>query len=115
MLEVSGVVDSRCQHYHVGVGNAWGSQVQKGLQQVTGVVIDGLNLQVLKDLRECTFHYPAILQHVGNARGTAKVIFEDVPLTVAIAHEVGSGNVAPDSTRRFQANASFLKACGRFD
>ena len=50
-----------------------------------------------KDPGESALHQVAVLQHIGDPGGHAQIVFEDVDLAVAIAHQIGSGDVAPDS------------------
>jgi hypothetical protein len=57
----------------------------------------------------------AVFQDVGDAGGTAHVVFEDVEGAVLIADEVGSGDVGPDATGRGKPFQLGAVGFGRFD
>ena len=54
-----------------------------------------------------------VFQHVGNAGGTAQIILQHVNLAVAMADQIGAGDVAPDPARRVQTRALRTKALRR--
>ena len=60
-------------------------------------------------------HDRTVLEHVGDAGGTAEIVFQDVDRPVRVAHQVGAGDVAPDTPRRVDADALGTVTLGRFD
>ena len=72
-------------------------------------------MQALKHLRKRALHQVAVFQHVGNAGRHAQIVFQDIDLAVAVAHQVGSGDVAPDPPRRIDARALGAVEGGRMD
>ena len=74
-------------------------------EQVARVVVDRADAAGLEDLREGALHHVAVLEHVGDAGRAAQVVLEHVDLAVAVAHQVGAGDVAPDALRRVQPDA----------
>ena len=72
-------------------------------------------LQTFEHLRKRALHQVAVLQHVGDAGGHAQIVFQHVDLAVAVAHQVGAGDVAPDAARRIDAHALRTVERGRAD
>ena len=70
-----------------------------------GIIVHRAHAQALEDLRESALHQVAVFQNVGDAGGHAQVVFQHVDLAVAVAHQVGAGDVAPDAARRIDADA----------
>ena len=99
----------------VGLRTAWRRDVLQHLQQLFGIIFDRQDRQAVEHLRKSALHHLAVFQHVRHARGTAQVVFEHVDLAVAIAHQVGARDVAPDTPRRIQPGARLEKALARLD
>ena len=75
----------------------------------------GAHAQSFEDLRKGPLHDAAVFENVGNSRGTAQVVLQDVHLAVAIAHQIGACDVAPDFLRRIEPDAFFSKRPRRLD
>src|SRR5207247_275797 len=71
--------------------------------------------EALENAWEDTLEHLAILQYIRDTRGHAQVVFEDVVLAVAVADQVGAGNVAPDSERRIETVALLAEGDGGGD
>ena len=80
-----------------------------------GIVVDRADPRRLEHLRERALHHLAVLEHVRHAGRAAQVVFEHVDLPVAVADQIGAGDVAPDAPRRVQADALLPEAAGRVD
>ena len=65
---------------------------------------------MLEQLRKRLLHELPVLQHVRHARRAAQIVFQHVELAVAVAHQVGARDVAPDAARRLEADALLAKA-----
>ena len=59
--------------------------------------------------RQHPCHRGPVLQHVGDPRGAAQIVFQDVNLPVAMPHQVGAGDVTPDAAGRIEAHALLAK------
>ena len=79
-------------------------------QQLLGIVLDRQDRQPVEDLRKRPLHHLAVFQHVRDARRAAQVVFEHVELAVAVAHQVGARDVAPDAARRLQPRARLAES-----
>ena len=85
------------------------------LQQLAGIVVDRAHAQAFEHLRESALHQVAVLEHVGDAGRHAQIVLEHVDLAVAVAHQIGAGDVAPDPPRRIDARALRAVERGRAD
>ncbi len=83
------------------------------LQQLFRIVLDRQDRQAVEDLRKGAFHDFTVFQHIGNAGRATEIVFQHVHLAVAVAHQVGAGDVAPDAARRLQPAAFFQQALAR--
>ena len=88
-----------------GVGRAARRDGFQHLEQAAGILVHRPHRKPFEDLREDALQHLAVFQHVGDARGHAQVVLQHVVLAVAVAHQVGAGDVAPDAPRRIQALA----------
>ena len=70
------------------------------LQQPIGVFVHRQNMRVPEDGRKRTFENLPIFEHVRHAGRAAHVVFEHVELAVAVADQIGAGDMRPDSSRR---------------
>ena len=68
-----------------------------------------------ENLMKSSFHDPAIFQHVRDPRGTAQIILENINLSIAVAHQVSAGDVAPHPLRRIEPDAGFPEGAGGAD
>ena len=62
-------------------------------------------------IREDALHRLAIFQHVGNAGGTARVVFEHEIIAIAIAHQIGAADVDVDIFRHIEVHELRPKMC----
>ena len=76
--------------------------VLQHLEQPLGIVFDRQDRQAVEDLRKRALHHLAVFEHVRHARRAAQIVFEHVELAVAVADQVGAGDVAPDAARRLR-------------
>ena len=68
-------------------------------------MIDGQHFGGLKSFGENARHDQPVLQHVGNAAGSANVIFQDVKLTgLGIADQIDPADMRKDSARNFHTH-----------
>ena len=72
-------------------------QVLQRVEQAAAVVVDRPDRQSLEQLRKRLLHQLPVLQHVRHAGGAAQIVFQHVDLAVAVAHQVGARDVAPDA------------------
>lgn len=86
--------------------------VLQGLQEMIAVVIDRPDLAIGEHLGEGMFQDVAVLQNVGDARGAAEIVLEHAELAVGVPHQVGTGHMGPDASRRPQALALLAVEAG---
>ena len=77
------------------------------LEQAARVFVHRAHRKPREYCREDGLEHLAILQDVRDAGRHAQVVLENVVAAVAVAHQVGPGDVAPDAPRRIQAVALF--------
>ena len=76
----------------------------KRLQQVAGVVFDRADAIAAEQIREKMHHGFAVFQHVGNAGGRARIVFQNHEIVFARADDVDTDNVAVDAARWIDAD-----------
>ena len=103
VLEVGAVRRARGPHDHGGIGVGGRRHGPQGVEQEPGVVVDRPYPVSGEQLGHESCHGDAVLEHVGDARGRADIVFEHSPAAVAAADEVATGNVAVDAARRTHA------------
>ena len=101
------------QHHDGRLARRGRGDVLQHLEQLLGIVLHRQDRQAVEHLREGPLHHLAVFQHVGDARGTAEVVFQHVDRAVGVAHQVGARDVAPDALGRLQAGAAVQKALAR--
>ena len=101
MLVVRRVVNPWRQYHDRWVGR-FRSQRLECVVKMDRIVDNRTHLCFREDLGEAALHHLAILQHVGHARRASQVVFQNVDCSVAVADQVCTRDVAPDSARRFQ-------------
>ena len=115
VLEVGRVVKARRQQGDARRMDPGVHQRLQRVEQAAAIVVDRPDAGPLEDLRKRLLHQLAVLQHVRHARGAAQVVFEHVEPAVAVADQVGAGDVAPDALGRIEADALPAKGRGRLD
>ena len=103
--QIRGIVDPWRQCHHFRLLAATGSHRFQHREEPAGIVVDPPNSQAFKHPRKSLLQNGPILQYVGNPRGDAQVIFENVKLAVSVTNEIRSIDVAPDATGRIKTNA----------
>ena len=91
VLEIGAVETTRCVQHHRGLLHPTGRT--QGLQKQGRVVLDRTHLVTPKQVWKQTHHQEAIAQHVGHARGHAKVVLQHVKITVGVANNVHASDV----------------------
>ncbi len=86
------------------VRRRWCDRLQH-LEQPAGIFGDRADREPLENRREDTLHHFAVLQHVGDAGRDPEVVLQDVIPAIAVADQVGPGDVAPDAPGRIQTLA----------
>ncbi len=97
MLEVRAVVRARSQHHDHRCGDAGGCDAREVFEQPVRVVLDGRDAVEGEQFGKQPHHHLAVFEHVGDARRHAQVVFEDVELALARAHDVDAGDVRVDA------------------
>src|SRR5262249_26050807 len=82
---------------------------------MTWIIANGTHIAAIENLRKRAFHDLAVFENVRNTRRAAQIIFQDVIFPVAVADQIGSGDVAPGPLRRLQSNASLAEGFCRED
>src|SRR5262245_47463504 len=72
-----------------------------------------MDLRCRKNLWKHALHHRAIFQHVRDPGWTAQVIFQDVNLTVAMAHQIRPSDMAPNAPGWIEPDALFPVCLGR--
>ena len=85
------------------------------LQQLFGIILDRHDREAVEQLRKGSFHDLPVLEDIRNTGRASQVVFQDVNRAIGVTDEVGSGNVAPDSPRRIQADALLEKVFAGMD
>jgi hypothetical protein len=112
---VSRIVDARRQQRDFGRVHRRGKERLQRRQQATRILIHRPNVRRFEDLRKRPLHDAAVFQDVRNARGTAQIVLQNIHLAVAIAHQIGAGDMAPNLLRRIESDAFFSKRARRLD
>ena len=74
-------------------GGARGATDLQRRQQLVGIVLDRRDAVAREQLREQPHHDLAVLQHVGDAGGRARIVLEHVEASRLDAHDVDAGDV----------------------
>ena len=77
-----------------------GGQATPGSGAGGRIVFDGADAVLVKQFREHLHHRLAVFQHVADTGRGAGIVFQNVELVFAGAHDVGSDNMGIDATRR---------------
>lgn len=100
MLEIGAVVHARRQHHHRRLQHARRRAGTQGVEQHVGIVGHGRHGVLAEQLGKQAHGHAAVLQHVGNARWHAQIVFQHVIDAVALfigcAHDVDAGNIGID-------------------
>ena len=112
VLEIGRIVyPRRQQHYGRLLGCARWRNGFQSLEQFARIDVHRSDPQAFEQPRERPLHQVAVLQNVGDAGRHPQIVLEHVDLPVAMAHQIGPGDVAPDASRRI--NAAALRAIRR--
>ena len=97
MLEVGAVERARRPHDDGGLALGRRRHRAHRGQQQRRVVVDRPHAVGREQLRHQAGHRDAVLQYVGDARGRAHVVLQDLPGAVRVAHEIAAGDVRVDA------------------
>ena len=81
----------------MGSATPVGATLRRLSSSTSGVVIDRRDAMLGEELGEQTHHHLAVLEHVGDARGHAQVVFQNFELAGVIADDVDAGDVRIDA------------------
>ena len=112
MLEIGGVENARRKQHDTRPRDVFRREVLEHVAELQRIIGDGPDFGIGEDGGEKTFHHLPVFQHIGDAGGTTQVVFEHINFTVAVPHQVGAGDMAPDAARRIKADALFAKGRG---
>ena len=105
VLEVGAVVDAGGEHDDGGLAVEAGRRDAFQRQaQVVRIVLHRAHAVAGEQLGEHVHHRLPVLQHVGDARGRARVVLEHEELVLGGAHEVDADDVRIDAARRLHAH-----------
>ena len=97
VLIIGGVELARREQRHHGLARSGGGGDRaQAVEQQVGVVFNRRDAVGGEQIRQQPHHHLAVLQHVGDARGRARVVLQHVELVLAGAHDVDAGDVHPD-------------------
>ena len=104
MLVIGRVVDAgREQHDgRLGGGGVRRDRLQRR-EQLVGIILDRRDAVAREQLRKQPQHDLAVLQHVGDAGGRARIVFEHVEGLGIDPHDVDAGDVHVDVVRHLLA------------
>ena len=115
VLVVSRVEDAGREQNDVWFGTAlWCERAQCAEQELC-VLLDGTHVVTAEHLRERTLHDPTIREHVADARGHAKIVFEHDELAVFQANEIGACDRDVDIPRYVEADHVPAELLARVD
>ena len=98
VLEIGGVETAWRQHGDGGrTGDPIGLHRRQRLAQQRRIIFDRSNLDLLEQLRKELHHRLAVLQHVGNARGRARIVLQNEEIVLAGTHDVDADDVGVDA------------------
>ena len=105
MLEVGAVVDAGRQQRdgRIGVEVARCDAFER-FQKRVGIVLDGPDAIAAEEIREKMHHRFAVLEHVGDAGGRARVVLEHHEVVLAGADEIDADDMTVDAARRVDAD-----------
>ena len=81
-----------------------GATLSSVFEQVIRIILDRRHAVLGEQVREHVHHRFAVLEHVGHARGCARVVLQHEEVVLAGAHDVDADDVAVDAERRLDAN-----------
>ncbi len=104
MFVIGRVERPRRQHHDGRIGSRrFGRRGPQRMQQHIGIGLDRPDRIVGEQVGEQPHHHLAVLQHVGDPRGRAAVVFQHVEAVLARAHQIDAGDMNPDAARRAAA------------
>ncbi len=104
VLVIGRVVDAGREQHHGRVGGRGARRDRlQGRQQLVRVVLHRRDAVAGEQLREQPHHDLAVLQHVGDAGGRARIVLEDVEGLGVDPHDVDAGDVDVDVVRHLEA------------
>lgn len=105
MFVIGGIVDAGGQDRNARAALAAG-RCKRGqrLAQKARIILDALHLVLGEEFREHLHHRLAVLQHVGDAGGRAGIVFQNVELVFAGAHNVRADDMGVDAARRLETD-----------
>ena len=106
VFEIGGIVAAGRQHGDASAvpRTVSGRTAASDCRSSCGIVLDRPHLDPLEQLGEQLHHRLAVLQHVGDARRRARIVFQHVELVLADAHDVDADDVGVDAARRPDAD-----------
>ena len=105
MLEIGAVVDAGSEQDDLRLGVRAGRQRAQDAGKFRGIVIDGEHFVLLKGFGEGARHDQAIFEDVGDAAGSADIVFENEKFAGGgIANQVDAADMGVNAVRDFEAN-----------
>ena len=105
MLEIGRVVDPRRQYRHGRALDVARRQCGQHFVQLGRIVVNRQRRIGLEKLGEHALGDQTVLQHVGDPRGNAQVVFQHVHGAVGIAHQVRATDMRPHPERGVDPHA----------
>ena len=96
VLEVSAVVHPRGEQHDGGVRDAARRDALEVLEEHVRILLDRRHGVMRKQLGKQSHHHLPILEHVGNARRCAQIVFEHAEVAPGVTHDVDPGDVGVD-------------------
>src|SRR6266550_197601 len=93
MLEISGIVDARCQKHDSGIRCSCGRDVSKNVEQFLAVIFHRPDPMLGEEIWKNTAHDLPILNDIGDAGRAAGVVLQHQKIAIPIAHQIGTANV----------------------
>ena len=102
MFVVGGIEDAGREQHDVRIARGRGrrDRFQCG-EQFVRIVLDRRDAMAREQFGKKPHHDLAVLQHVGDAGGRARIVFEDVKCLGVDAHDVDAGDMHVDIVRHF--------------
>ena len=85
------------------------------IEKHSRIIVHGSDVCPFENQRQRPLENVAVGQDVRNPGRGAKIVLEDIESTFFVAHQVGAGDVAPDTQRRIDALALPEITVGRLD
>ena len=95
----------------VGSPLGCGATEASSRQQFVGIIVDRRDAVLGEQIRHQPHRHLAVLQHVGDARGRARIVLQHIEIGVVDAHDVDAADMHPHVVRR--AVADHLRAIVR--